>query len=521
MQAAGYRTYYAGKIYNGYGGKNYKDPSPLEGLTRADILIEPRAYSYYNSGWVHYDEDNGWGDPHRKKGYSTDQIANFMTEYIDEAVETGEPFFAVAAPIAPHNSIGATYPQNKTRFPYPRPKDEYLDRFQDLEYVKSPNYNPENRTGVAGVWSLERLAEDNRGYLDEFYKARQRTLISVDDLVETVVKKLEDAGVMDNTYIFYTSDNGYHIGNHRLQAGKLQCFEEDVNIPMIIRGPDIGADQTSDLVTGHVDIAPTLLTLTGVDLAAHPSYALDGTALTFPLQSPSDTARNLAARGHELAHLEFWGPLNQEGYFGNLGVDYQKNLQIYKALRVQGDGYNIMYSVWCQDAAHELYDMSWDAYQMTNLHPLAPAEEGEQNAYDRGMRTLLGRPIEQVIHRLDALVLVEKTCAGIQCREPWAQLQPNASVHNLLDALDERHDAFYNHSYAVARVGWLQCYKGYNARHSATLYDVENEAPNWSNGTLAEVVRRGSAVSVFRYSRQGWWALGWGLVQVLFGFGWY
>ena len=50
MQAAGYRTYYAGKIYNGYGGKNYKDPSPLEGLSRADILIEPRTYSYYNSG---------------------------------------------------------------------------------------------------------------------------------------------------------------------------------------------------------------------------------------------------------------------------------------------------------------------------------------------------------------------------------------------------------------------------------------------------------------------------------------
>ena len=285
-----------------------------------------------------------------------------MTEYIDEAVKTDQPFFAVAAPIAPHNSIGATYPNNRTRWPYPRPKDEYLDRFEDLEYVKSPNYNPENRTGVAGVWSLERLAEDNRGYLDEFYKARQRTLISVDELVETVINKLDDAGVLDNTYIFYTSDNGYHIGNHRLQAGKLQCFEEDVNIPFIVRGPGIGAGQTSDLVTGHVDIAPTLLTLAGVNLDDHPDYKLDGTALSFPLMDQLDHIRNLETRGHELAHLEFWGPLNQEGLFGSIGVDYKKNLQIYKALRIQGKGYNLMYSVWCQDAAHELYDMSWDSY---------------------------------------------------------------------------------------------------------------------------------------------------------------
>lgn len=209
MQAAGYRTYYSGKIYNGYSGKNYKDPSPLEGLTRADILIEPRAYSYYNSGWVHYDEEGGWGDPHRKKGYSTDQIAHFMEEYIDEAAKQDKPFFAVAAPIAPHNSIGATYPNNRTRWPYPRPKDEYLHHFQDLEYVKSPNYNPENRTGVAGVWTLDRLAEDNQGYLDEFWRQRQRTLISVDELVEAVINKLDRSGLLDNTYIFYTSDNGY------------------------------------------------------------------------------------------------------------------------------------------------------------------------------------------------------------------------------------------------------------------------------------------------------------------------
>lgn len=41
---------------------------------------------------------------------------------------------------------------------------------------------------------------------------RWRTLLSVDDLVEKIVKGLEVRGELDNTYIFFTSDNGYHTG---------------------------------------------------------------------------------------------------------------------------------------------------------------------------------------------------------------------------------------------------------------------------------------------------------------------
>lgn len=340
------------------------------------------------------------------------------------------------------------------------------------------------------VWNLERLDEGNVWALDELYKYRQRALRSVDDLIDTLIWKLDEIGVLDNTYIMYTSDNGYHIGNHRLQGGKLQCFEEDVNIPLIIRGPDVARNQTSDLVTGHIDIAPTILQLAGANVDS--AWELDGTAISFPLENELDYIRNLENRG-ENSHLEFWGPFHQEGMFHSVDVKLRENLNIYKALRVHGAGYNLMYSVWCQNGSHELYDMTWDQYQMTNLHPDAPTENNSTNAHHRGMNTLLGRPIEQVIHRLDAMVLVQKSCVADGCRWPWKQLHPEGGVSTLAEALNEQYDEFYLNSYNVAKVGWLQCFDGLTAGNSSTLYDLANEQPLWLNQTVRSLVVRSAA----------------------------
>lgn len=500
MQAAGYKTYYSGKIFNGYNIKNYCDPSCLSGFTKADILADPRTYTYYNSSYIHYDAETGWTKNLRVTGYSTDQIADNVAGYIDEAVQSDEPFFAVAAPVACHVALGAHYPNNRSQWPFPLPKKEYLNLYDNLTIPKSSNFNPVNRSGVAGVWALNQLGYNNVDFLEDFYGMRQGALRSVDDMITTIIQKLNNTGVLDNTYIIFTSDNGYHIGNHRLQPGKLQCFEEDVNIPFIIRGPDVAKNQTWDLVTGHIDIAPTILTLAGVDI--NPQWKLDGAALSFPLQSQSDYFRNLQARS-ETSHLEFWGPFRQEGAFGHTGVDFQKNLQIYKALRLQGSGYNLMYSVWCQNGAHELYDMTWDLYQMSNLHPDAPLPDYADtaqgsvsinpNAYWGGQKTLLGRPTWNVIWRLDALVLVLKTCTEDSCREPWKQLHPDGSVSNLMEALSTQYDDFYENTYSVAKVGWKQCFTGLGRRNSSTLYLLENEQPTWLNRTVVRLVRSGAA----------------------------
>lgn len=130
-----------------------------------------------------------------------------MSAYIREAAGSKTPFFAVAAPVAPHIAAGAKFPGNGTKLPYPVPKREYESLYLDLEVPKGANFNPANRSGVNAVWELERLGEANLGYFEEFYRRRQRALKSVDDLVGTVVRTLEEEGVLEETVIVYSSDN--------------------------------------------------------------------------------------------------------------------------------------------------------------------------------------------------------------------------------------------------------------------------------------------------------------------------
>lgn len=152
---------------------------------------------------------------------------------------------------------------------------------------------------MAWVSKLPQQSEENVDFNDEFYRSRLRALQAVDELVEGVLDRLAKAGIFENTYVFYTSDNGYHIGQHRLQPGKECGFEEDINVPLIVRGPGVKKRHVSDTVTSHTDLAPTLLTLAGANIG--PDF--DGAAI------PITSAQLLQASDTRSEHvnIEYWG----------------------------------------------------------------------------------------------------------------------------------------------------------------------------------------------------------------------
>jgi N-acetylglucosamine-6-sulfatase len=390
-------------------------------------------YEYYNATITH----NGEPPVSYEGQYSPDLVSQYALGYLDDAASRNEPFFIAVAPIAPHSNMRLQEPK---QFDLPQYAKRHAGLFSDYKIPRTENFNPDVPSGVSWVHELPKLNQTLIDYHDEFQRSRLRALQSVDEMVDSLVKSLEDKGLLDNTYIIYTTDNGFHISQHRLPPGKECPFEEDIHIPLMIRGPGVPIGETANVVSSHTDLTPTILKLAGGErpnLDGHP-IPLDAEALSAP-------------KSGEHVNVEFWGEATLEGKYGSPFDDPETTSNnTYKALRLIGEDYNILYTVWCS-GEREFYDVSRDPSQMHNYHD--PHHTPSQIHYD-----LLGRSFKHVMNRLDALLMVTKSCKGRECHEPWRVLHPDESVATFADALHKSFDAFYE---GQPRVSFSSCVKGH------------------------------------------------------------
>lgn len=264
--------------------------------------------------------------------------------------------------------------------------------------------------------------------------------------------------MLDNTYFLFSSDNGFHISQHRLHPGKECGYEDDIRVPFVIRGPGIPSGVVQSGVSSHSDLAPTILSLANLPLRS----TFDGRAL--------DVFNATGEAKHEHVGVEFWGIGTPEDKYNN--ADLMLN-NTYKSLRLESKAYSLYYSVWCTNEV-EFYDMKQDPGQLRN-------KAREKGSY-------LGRPIPHVVHRLDALLMVLKSCKGDSCRQPWRTIHPFGNVYSLIDALDKKYDTFYKHQ---PKVAFSSCELGYflgaEGPQDVHVYSRNNKSalsfqidPNWS-----------------------------------------
>ena len=348
LQEAGYNTYYAGKLFNSHSLDTYDKPFPA-GWTGSDFLLDPFTYSYMSPRYQRNREP-----PVAYDGVNTINLTSEKAlGFLDDAISNRDkPFFIGIAPIAPHSNLVRRDENQAAVWGPPVPLDKHAHLFSDAQVPRTPNFNPDVESGASWVRGLHKQGDENIEYNDHYYRQRLRALQSVDELVDDIIKRLEAAKLLDNTYIFYSSDNGFHIGHHRMQPGKMCGYEEDINVPLIVRGPGVPEGEVSDVVTAHVDLAPTLMELAGIPLRND----FDGAAI--PLTKPDQ--KKAVKERHEHVAVEFWGRAMTEG-----GVVFRADEpaiilnNTYKSLRiidVKKNDYNFYYSIWCNNE-HELYDM--------------------------------------------------------------------------------------------------------------------------------------------------------------------
>ncbi|OKL61427.1 hypothetical protein UA08_03146 [Talaromyces atroroseus] len=425
LQDAGYNTFYTGKLFNTHTVENYNQPH-VNGFNGSDFLLDPFTYSYLNSTYQRNHEP-----PVSYEGrHTTEVITEKALGFLNDGLVAEQPFFLVIAPIAPHANIdgGALHGGGApTVMTEPIPLDRHRHLFKDVRVPRTDHFNPVEPNGVSWVRDLPRQDQSTVAYNDHFYRQRLRALQGVDELVDTLVTRLEESDQLDNTYIIYTSDNGYHIGQHRLPPGKACGFEEDIRVPFFIRGPGIPQGRVQEAVTTHIDIAPTLFELAGIPLRDD----FDGTPM--PIAPNSNSTR------HEHVTVEYWGHAYLEGLKGSIDNSPVVANNTYKSIRLIGDGFDLYYSVWCTNE-HELYDLTTDPYQINNLYD-------KQDVYSPLIHKY---GLSQIVSRLDSLLLVLKSCKGRTCIKPWDVLHRHGTVVSLRDALHAEYDAFYNFQPKVA-----------------------------------------------------------------------
>jgi arylsulfatase A-like enzyme len=196
--------------------------------------------------------------------YLTDVISQAAADFIRHSVEQfpDKPFMVYLAPFAPH--APAT--------PAPRHQNE----FKNIKVPRGPSFN-EADVSDKPTWvrALPLLNQTQIKELDKLYRKRRQSLLAVDDMVQNIVNSLQAKGELNNTYIFFASDNGYHQGQHRLDSGKMTAYEEDLLVPLSVRGPGVPAKRTVDHLTANVDYAATFAEIGG---ASVPSF-VDGRSL--------------------------------------------------------------------------------------------------------------------------------------------------------------------------------------------------------------------------------------------------
>lgn len=273
LHAAGYRTALIGKYLNGYPGEEDASHIP-PGWDEWASPVKGSAYAGYNYTLNENGKTVRYGSS--PDAFMMDVLAGKATAFVRTAAASGQPFFLYLGTYAPHKPA--------------TPARRHAGLFPDLQAPRTPSFDETDvRDKPARIRALKRLTASQIATIDALYRKQMRSLQAVDEAVAALVKALQETGQLANTYILFTSDNGFHMGQHRLDPGKYTPYESDIRVPLLVRGPGVPAGAASSALTSSVDLAPTIAGLAGATLAVPP----DGRSLAplFHGQAPAGWRR--------------------------------------------------------------------------------------------------------------------------------------------------------------------------------------------------------------------------------------
>lgn len=322
--------------------------------------------------------------------YSTSVIGNtslaWVRSVLTEPKTTRKPFFAYIALKAPHIEDGPGWPITE-----PAPWYNQSSIFPNIKAPRTPNWNASCPDHHWLIRTQPPMTQEQADRSDALYRARWLSLLSVDDLVAETVATIDRASVLGNTYLLFSSDHGFRFGQFRMPEGKWNAYENDLRIPMVLKGPGIAPGSTFDHVASNVDTMPTILGLAGIPTPV----SMDGRSLAGLLVNPNDPAVPLATAAYlkepsVMSTVESWRSELLVEYYGLGNVVRYEHLEdtqnnTFRTLRIIDPTapkglQNAKYSEFvgsdnrnhsAPPLEYELFDLDTDPWEMKNIFSAA------------------------------------------------------------------------------------------------------------------------------------------------------
>jgi N-acetylglucosamine-6-sulfatase len=239
------------------------------------------------------------------------------------------------------------------------PAPRHAGRYEERVIERAPSYGltgetRHNQPILAAALDLKRtvVEEDpswdsivDGGISEETVRRRAEMMLAVDDGVGRILEALEAKGVLDDTLIVFTSDNGYFYGEHGLTVERRLPYEESLRAPLVMRLPGLAEPGTRPAAFAlSIDLAPTILGVAGVEIPSR----IQGRSLVPVLRGEVDSVRDHAC-------MEYYSHENPMPW--TVDLDYRV---------VREDRFK--YIQWTRfEDAEELYDLQVDPYEQINL----------------------------------------------------------------------------------------------------------------------------------------------------------
>jgi arylsulfatase A-like enzyme len=331
LQKAGYETAIIGKwhLKSDPTGFDYWNILPGQGIYHNPVLIE-------------------MGQRKKHTGYVTDIITDLCLKWLKER-SGDKPFCLMYHHKAPHREW--------------EPDDKHAKMYEDIDIPLPETFNDDYKTRCAAARQQEMTIEYHLNEKDlkmkppeglagqelkkwkyqRYIKDYLRCVASVDDNVGRLLDYLDSLGLAENTIIFYTSDQGFYLGDHGW-FDKRFMYEESLRMPLLVRYPkEIKAGSISNDIVLNLDFAPTFLDLADVAV-------------------PSDM------QGHSIRSLlkgstpEDWRTSMYYHYY-----EYPAVHSVKRHYGIRTKRYKLIHFYYDIDA-WELYDLEKDPNELNNLY---------------------------------------------------------------------------------------------------------------------------------------------------------